>query len=258
MTRQGYINQQKILQNRLARKYLKPVFDSIMGQTNQYIAILEAQGMQKAYSTVHGMMAINTTIGPVIKALYRDAYRLATPKTVINKTIKRVLPISDALTYLDDHLLEKVVTPISETTKKRFLDELKRGINSGQGFDKTVAKLCDTGMNRRRAIMIVRTESVRALNFSQLKAAADERYQVLKTWIAVEDARTRHSHREVDGQTILWEDEFTNGCFYPGDPNAPPSETISCRCTLGYKYAKGDDGKPLPKYQSFQGQATGV
>ena len=250
MTRQGYINQQKILQNRLARKYLGPVFKSIMGQTNKYIAILEAQGMEQAYSTVNQMMAVNETIGPVIKSLYRDAYRLATPKTVVQK---RILPTSDALTYLDDHLLEKVVIPISETTKKRFLDELRNGIQTGAGFNKTVARLKDTGINRRRAIMIVRTESVRALNFSQLKAAADERYQVLKTWIAVEDARTRHTHREVDGQKIVWEDEFTNGCFYPGDPNAPASETINCRCTLGYSYAKGPDGKPLPKYQgAFQ------
>ena len=255
MTRQGYINQQKILQNRLANKYLGPVFKSIMGQTNKYITILEAEGMHKAYSTVNGMMAINLTIGPVIKMLYRDAYRLATPRTVVNK---RVLPISDALTYLDDHLLEKVVTPISETTKKRFLDELKRGINSGQSFEKTVSKLKDTGINRRRALMIVRTESVRALNFSQLKSAANEDYQVLKTWIAIEDARTRHSHSEVDGQKILWEDEFTNGCFYPGDPNAPPEETINCRCTLGYSYLKDASGKPVPKHGAIQAGPAGV
>ena len=252
MTRQGYINQQKILQNRLANKYLGPVFRSIMAQTNSYTALIPVLGLQGTYSKVNGMIAFNPTIGPIIKSLYRDAYRIATPKTVVNGHKRHIMsPVMDAITYLDDHLLEKVVLPISETTKKRFMDELKRSIANGTGIDQTVRNLKDTGMNKRRAKMIVRTESVRALNFSQLKAAADERYAVLKTWIAIEDKRTRHTHSEVDGQKILWEDEFTNGCFYPGDPNAPASETINCRCTLGYSVLKDANGKPVPKQDAL-------
>lgn len=54
---------------------------------------------------------------------------------------------------------------------------------------------------------------------------------VKQTWVATLDGRTRHSHRELDGETVGLNEEFSNGCAYPGDPSGPPEEVWNCRCT---------------------------
>jgi len=51
---------------------------------------------------------------------------------------------------------------------------------------------------------------------------------VKQTWVATLDGRTRHSHREMDGETVDVGDSFSNGCEYPGDPAGPPEEVWNC------------------------------
>ena len=51
-------------------------------------------------------------------------------------------------------------------------------------------------------------------------------------WVATLDGRTRHSHRQLDGERIKIGGKCSNGCRYPGDPQGKPSEVYNCRCTL--------------------------
>ena len=51
-------------------------------------------------------------------------------------------------------------------------------------------------------------------------------------WLATLDGRTRHSHRQMDGQHVKVGEVFSNGCKYPGDPDGPGREIWNCRCTL--------------------------
>lgn len=57
-----------------------------------------------------------------------------------------------------------------------------------------------------------------------------------KQWIATQDGRTRHSHRNIPegvGQEIVnINEEFSNGLEYPGDTSGDPSEVYNCRCTM--------------------------
>lgn len=255
MTKQGYINQQKILQARLANQYSQPMYTALMKQVNTVIGVTKASGVQAANTFNSNTVPLDVAIGVVIKALYKSAYRIATPRTVINK---RTLPnvTESALTYLNDHLLEKVVIPISQTSKDAIAKILQQSITEGWGVDKTVSKLKLEGIPKWRVKMIIRTESVRALNFSQLKSAADDRYEVEKMWIAIIDKRTRHDHIALDGIKINLFDEFPFGLLYPGDPNAAANETINCRCTLGYSVKKDENGKPVRNegYWAAQGQ----
>ena len=46
------------------------------------------------------------------------------------------------------------------------------------------------------------------------------------------DIRTRHSHRQLDGERREVGEKFSNGCRYPGDPQTPHAEVCNCRCTL--------------------------
>lgn len=56
--------------------------------------------------------------------------------------------------------------------------------------------------------------------------------ELLKVWLATPDSRVRDSHARLDGEERKTDDEFSNGCRYPGDPNGAPEEVYNCRCTL--------------------------
>lgn len=60
---------------------------------------------------------------------------------------------------------------------------------------------------------------------------------VMKVWNAEHDERTRPSHRGADGQERKVSRPFVVGkslLMFPGDPTAPPSEVVNCRCWLDY------------------------
>ena len=98
------------------------------------------------------------------------------------------------------------------------------------------------GYRRYRADVIGRTEAHRAVH-----AANDEAYRqiidegridrtrVRRRWIAAADERVRPSHIALNG-VVRGIDEtfpgFDGELRYPGDPNAPSSETVACRCVL--------------------------
>jgi hypothetical protein len=93
-----------------------------------------------------------------------------------------------------------------------------------------------------RGETIARTESLAALNASRHEAyrQAIEKgdvtpQQIRKTWVATKDNRTRDSHREIDRDTVGYNERFRNGLLYPHEPNAPAEEVINCRCRLNYR-----------------------
>lgn len=56
-----------------------------------------------------------------------------------------------------------------------------------------------------------------------------------KRWVAHYDETTRTSHAEASGQTVALGAEFLVGgvsIAWPGDPSAPFSETMNCRCVM--------------------------
>lgn len=85
-----------------------------------------------------------------------------------------------------------------------------------------------------RATRIARTESTAAWNSGALAALAAEGVPY-KRWVATPGDRTRESHREADGQVVPLPRPFHVGdslLMMPGDPSAPPWETVNCRCTV--------------------------
>jgi hypothetical protein len=53
-----------------------------------------------------------------------------------------------------------------------------------------------------------------------------------KEWLATQDAVTRDTHVEADGQVVGIDEEFEVGdatCQFPGD-TGDPEEDINCRC----------------------------
>ena len=92
-----------------------------------------------------------------------------------------------------------------------------------------------TTMSRDSAIRTARTAVTGAQNAGRMDSyAAAEKMgiKVKKEWLATLDSRTRHSHAMLDGEKVDQDKKFSNGCRFPGDPQGPPWEIYSCRCTL--------------------------
>lgn len=128
----------------------------------------------------------------------------------------------------------------------RFDGVVDKAIKSGTPLpkakiDKLVSRFYDRAI-RYRSEVIARTESLRAIH-----AGAEEMYEqsvdsgtlardlIVQTWHATRDGRTRTSHAAMNQQKRRLGDTFTSGngypLKYPGDPDAPASETAQCRCS---------------------------
>jgi len=94
-----------------------------------------------------------------------------------------------------------------------------------------------TGYARGRAQAIARTEVMGAYNGGDMDGArALGAYgPVEKSWLATGGPRTRESHAEADGQTVLMEESFIVGGVAmdrPLDPSGPAEEVVNCRCVM--------------------------
>lgn len=86
-----------------------------------------------------------------------------------------------------------------------------------------------------QAARIARTEMHTASTIGSDAAARSTGLDMIKEWMAAEDARTRKSHSSADGQEVPLDEAFQVGAsrlMVPGDPNGAAKEIINCRCAV--------------------------
>lgn len=114
--------------------------------------------------------------------------------------------------------------------------ELVQGILQGESIPQLAARMQNvTDMDERSAVRNARTMCTGAMNKGRLdgyQRAKDMGIEVKKVWSATHDGRTRKTHSAQDGEAVELNKEFPNGCMFPGDPDADPSETYNCRCSM--------------------------
>jgi hypothetical protein len=240
--------------------YAPVVQEALQGQIDVAKEVIKTKGITAARAHLAGDL-MNLALTKAIRSMYITAARGALqyplytiPKKKGAKSLFGDL-IKAILIYLDRHLLAKVVLPITQTTIEQVDDVLDDAVTNGWGVDRTVSELDSKELPEWRAKLIVRTEAVRAMNFSQTVAADSGDYEMEKQWIAIEDKRTRlsHSHAGVDGQRVDLYEPYGNGLMFPGDPNGGAAEVCNCRCTQGF-FAKRDlEGNLVPKDPNKQG-----
>ena len=146
------------------------------------------------------------------------------------------------------------VTGIDETT----IDKIKNVLANilGQNLSRRdQAKLFeqtlnDPAFNRARSLVIARTESTTAANHGINVGAESSDYEVAKFWINTKDKRTRTSHLLMSKEPIAINQPFMVGgiaMMYPGDPSAPASEVVNCRCVMATQAILDADGLPILK-----------
>ncbi|MBV7522296.1 phage minor head protein [Ensifer sp. ENS12] len=116
---------------------------------------------------------------------------------------------------------------------------------TGDALSKVIGRLRDKNL-LLRAEMLARTETMMALGSArdeamrqQIESGKVQAQDVTPTWQTAGDNRVRHTHRSLNGQTVAFGETFVSPSGarlrYPGDPQAPISETSGCRCRLQYK-----------------------
>lgn len=132
----------------------------------------------------------------------------------------------------------------------RFDPTIQRAIDTGKpipadAIDRMVDRYRENWVNYR-AENIARTEGLRAASmglqdgFEQAVERGDiEEDSVIRQWNTQEDGRERLSHGEMNGQRRGLNEPFESGLgnelMEPRDPEAPPEDTVQCRCRLSYR-----------------------
>ncbi|PTF70256.1 phage head morphogenesis protein [Staphylococcus chromogenes] len=160
--------------------------------------------------------------------------------SVINKAIEQPIEFIRLVPTLQKHRNEVL---------KRIRIHITQGIMSGEGYSKIAKALRDDiGMTKAQSQRVARTEAGRAMSQAGLDSAMVAKkngMKMMKRWEATKDARTRDTHRHLDGKSVDIDDNFkSSGCVGPA-PHlfvgvASAKENINCRCKLLY-YIDEDD-----------------
>ena len=124
--------------------------------------------------------------------------------------------------------------------KKNINTAVMQGILQGEDIKKISERLADTvtDMSHTSAVRSARTMTTSAENGGRVdsyKRAESMGISMLQVWMATLDGRTRHEHRQLDGQKRPVGEPFEVDGYkldFPADPKAEPFLVYNCRCTL--------------------------
>ena len=166
----------------------------------------------------------------------------------------------DVLVYLLSMAGQKVKY-INDYTLALLQSELEEGVQAGESLSQLSKRIDDLYLLQiipNRSQTIAATETCAAFNYGSQQAAIASDLTLNKVWLATEDAHTRPTHAEADGQTVGMDEPFNVGgsqLMYPGDSSlgADAGEIVNCRCTQFYQRVGGldddsDVGKALTAY----------
>ncbi|MGE4334589.1 MAG: phage portal protein [Pigmentiphaga sp.] len=137
----------------------------------------------------------------------------------------------------------------SDTTYRAIQETLAEGERLGEGYDELRQRVREvlgpdaSGVYKNRPEVIARTEVHGAVSHAHREAILQTEEQtgkqMTKTWLTSRDNRVRDSHEQMDGESRLMNEPYSNGLMFPGDPDGPARETVQCRCTEIFEEKKG-------------------
>lgn len=135
----------------------------------------------------------------------------------------------------------KINTPEDIRYQKRHLNSaMMQGILQGETIPQISERLASSPcrINARNAVTNARIMYTSAQNGGRIdgyKRAEGMGIHLKKQWLATLDGRTRHEHRQLDGQIVGTDESFEVDGYeieFPGDPKAEAEMVYNCRCTM--------------------------
>lgn len=144
---------------------------------------------------------------------------------------------------------------------KRFDRTIRRAIERGEVLDDaTIGRMVQRYRERWikfRSEVIGRTEALRSVHqgveesyLQAIDAGQIEPDELVRIWNTALDERVRDfddsstSHRTMHGQERRIGEPFQSGAGnllrHPGDPSAPPEDTVQCRCVLSTRFRRSE------------------
>ena len=147
--------------------------------------------------------------------------------------------------------------------RKLMASQLTQGVLLGESIPKMARRVQNvTGSNIATAMRTARTAVTGAEcagRMASYERAKGMGIKLKKEWVSTLDNRTRHSHRQLDGERIDNDEKakFSNGCRYPGDPTARYAEICNCRCTViaaveGFETDDAERWSKLPEGMTYE------
>lgn len=250
--------------------FISPMARAIRSHVIAVEKVLKEQGIEAAIRANEKIL-VNEEIYKPITELYKvfGLYMARRTTREINRSAKKIEQkagfgddpelLQRIINYLKQFVFDRVILPITQTTRDLILSKLIEGQQQGWGITKIVSELGSIDMTVGRAYTIVRTESLKAMEYGQRVAADKSRWQTVKEWISAHDARTRTSHRIVDGMKVDDNARFPvpiikkgiqqgiDLMLGPGDPQASAGNVINCRCTMVTIAKRDDRGRLVEK-----------
>lgn len=194
-----------------------------------------------------------------IKDMYKEIYNtLIKPQYKrTEKTIKAEIDFQAIITaWLNSNAGLRIVS-VQQTLIESIIEVIQQGYTDNISIaDITINLQNKFGWYKAQALRIARTETTTATNFATTLAAENSDYELNKTWISVQDNRTRRppksmfDHLDMNGQIVDANKPFFVGgeeIYYPGDPNAKAGNVINCRCKVVFTIKEDEDGLPIQK-----------
>ncbi len=224
---------------------------------------------QCAEAMTHANVVAAAAIEGRLPEVYAENYNYGTWQAYSAACAYDAFALQDAstvqrlLTDHDSYLPKPSVNVAKDVAWNRRLiaNQITQGVLLGESIPKIAKRMQDvTGANRAAAVRLARTSTTAAENTGRVdsyKRAKGLGIKVKQEWLATLDGRTRSSHRKLDGEKVEIGEKFSNGCRYPGDPEAPYAETCNCRCTLiaaveGVDYSDGKCWSRLPEGMTYE------
>ena len=177
-------------------------------------------------------------------------------------TVQHMLTAGEALFHVPALDVAKDVA----WNRRLMASQLTQGVLLGESIPKMARRVQSvTGSNMATATRTARTAVTGAENagrVSSYRVAKGMGISLKQEWVAALDNRTRHSHRQLDGEKAEVGGTFSNGCRFPGDPQGRYAEICNCRCTLvasveGFETDDAKRASKLPKGMTYEEWKSG-
>jgi len=236
-------NQTKV--DRIRDRYIKKHYTLILKDLNKQLTSLtttiDAGIINKAPevnidvrgSVFNLYMEVGTRFGNISQDKFNE---------VLQKKGKNDNLFQKLLNQYYENYVANLVKNVSETVQNEIRGVIEKTLLKDLTIQQTKKELLKgiKNITKQRALVIARTETIRASNAGNLVGAASTGLEFNKIWISHIDSRIRDEHITANGQKVGKNDLFKVGgesLAFPADTSHGASawNTIQCRCSIGYE-----------------------